>query len=216
VHPDGPPSKPIVDTAATGNFGHLNPNSKLVGNKTPDQNPITVAVANGEFVTSTHIAELLIPALPPSARVIRLFPGMTDILVSMGLMCDHGCTAIFYKLYCLILFQGKVILTGTRNKDTNYLWTLDLPTDEPDFLTALDPLTNQPEHKMCSARRAPSATPAERVIYGHATMFSPALSTLTMALDKKFLPNIPGLTKASLKAHPPMTVATAKGHLNQT
>ena len=216
MHPNGPPSKPILDTAATGNFGHLNPNSKLVGNKTPDLNPITVGVANGEFVTSTHIAELLIPALPPSARLIRLFPHMREILLSIGLLCDHGCTAHFYKHCCLIRYHGKIILTGTRNKATNCLWTLDRPATTPDFLTALEPHTNQPEQKMFSATRAPSAPPAERVIYGHATLFPPALSTLKTALAKKFLPNIPGLTKASLKAHPPLTVATAKGHLNQT
>ena len=132
-------------------------------------------------------AELLIPALPPSARLIRLFPQMRDILLSIGLLCDHGCTAIFYKLFCLILYQGKVILMGTRNKSTNYLWTLDLPTNNPYFLTALDPHTNQPKHQMNSATRAPSATPAERVIYGHATLFSPSLSTLEATLDKGFL-----------------------------
>ena len=127
---------------------------------------------------------------------------MRDILLSIGLLCDHGCTALFYKLFCLILYQGKVILTGTRNKSTNYLWTLDLPTNTPDFLTALNPHTNQPKHQMNSATRAPSATPAERVIYGHATMFSPTLSTLEAALDKGFLPHIPGLTKASHPSSP--------------
>ena len=215
MHPNGPPSTAIFDTAATGMFGDVDPDSTLVGNKSPDQQPITVAVANGEFITFTHTAKLLLPELPPSARLIRLFPHMTEILLSIGLLCDHGCTAHFYKHYCLIRYHGKIILTGTRNKSTNYLWTLDRPANTPDFLTALDPHTNQPEHKMCSATRDPSATPAERVIYGHATLFSPALGTLETALDKKLFPNIPGLTKASVKAHPPVTVATVKGHQNQ-
>ena len=36
------------------------------------------------------------------------------------------------------------------------------------------------------------------------------------ALDKGFLHNIPGLNKSSIRQHPPHTVATAKGHLDQT
>jgi hypothetical protein len=135
---------------------------------------------------------------------------MRDLLISIGQFCDHGYTAIFKEKYYLILYNHKVIMSGTCNHSTNYLWNLELHTQQPDFLTALDLHTNQPEvltAQINSTTRAPSATPAERVIYGHSTMFSPAISTLETALDKGFLPQIPGLTKASIKAHPPQTVA---------
>ena len=37
---------------------------------------------------------------------------------------------------------------------------------------------------------------------------------MKMALEKHFLPPFPGLTTKSLKAHPPRSEATAKGHLD--
>jgi hypothetical protein len=39
---------------------------------------------------------------------------------------------------------------------------------------------------------------------------------LKTAVEKGFLPNIPGLTKAALQKYLPHTVATAKGHLDQS
>ena len=100
---------------------------------------------------------------PPSARLIRLFPHMTEILLSIGLLCDHGCTAHFYKHYRLIRYHSIIILTGTRNKSTNYLWTLDRPANTPDLLTALEPHTNQPEQKMFSATQSPQCYPSRAI-----------------------------------------------------
>jgi hypothetical protein len=56
---------------------------------------------------------------------------------------------------------------------------------------------------------------AELVAYAHATLFSPALSTLEKALQKGYVRNFPGLTAKTLRRHPPRSVATAKGHLDQ-
>jgi hypothetical protein len=50
----------------------------------------------------------------------------------------------------------------------------------------------------------------------HTTLGSPIVSCLTTAHDKGFLPNISGLTKATLRKCPPHTVATAERHLDQT
>jgi membrane-associated phospholipid phosphatase len=60
-----------------------------------------------------------------------------------------------------------------------------------------------------------SATPQALVAFSHAALFSPALSTLTTALVKGFLPPMPGLTLATLCKYPPKSVATIKGPLDQ-
>ncbi len=60
------------------------------------------------------------------------------------------------------------------------------------------------------------ATPAELVAFAHATLFSPALSTLQTALHKDYLTNFPSLTELLLRKHPPQSVAMVKGHLDQT
>jgi hypothetical protein len=55
----------------------------------------------------------------------------------------------------------------------------------------------------------------ELVAYSHATLFSPALSTLEKALQCGYVRNFPGLSVKTLQRHPPRSVATAKGHLDQ-
>jgi hypothetical protein len=60
-----------------------------------------------------------------------------------------------------------------------------------------------------------TARPADVVAFHHAALFSPALSTLEVALQNGFLPPLPGLTLSALQRHPPQSSATIKGHLDQ-
>jgi hypothetical protein len=76
----------------------------------------------------------------------------------------------------------------------NLPWGTELPT----FLTAIG-----------------TARSADVVAFHHAALFSPALSNLELALQKGFLPPFPGLTLQALHRHPPHSVATIKGHLDQ-
>ena len=192
----------IADTGCTNHYGTIA--SPLILNKRPDPQPISVKMPNGQYITSTHIGELPIPNLPPSARTIRLFPSLTDILVSIGQLCDVGCVAIQNAHTCQIQYKGTVVLEGTRDCTTDYLWHF-----------SFEPPTQIPlEHKILNA--TPSATPAERVLYAHATLFSPVPQTLQTALSKGYIHNFPGLSLQALKQHPPHTPATAKGHLDQT
>jgi Reverse transcriptase (RNA-dependent DNA polymerase) len=62
---------------------------------------------------------------------------------------------------------------------------------------------------------AGSSKPADLVAFAHAALWSPALSTLEKALEKKYISNIPGLTQQLLRKYPPNSRATAKGHLDQ-
>ena len=64
----------------------------------PVLNEIIVLLPNGGHMTSTHIRSLNIPTLPPNACIQHMFPEMkTTGLVSIGQLCDHGCTATFSK-----------------------------------------------------------------------------------------------------------------------
>ena len=53
------------------------------------------------------------------------------------------------------------------------------------------------------------------VKFVHASMGSPALSTLLAAVRKGYLSSWPRLTSSLVDAHPPNTLATAQGHLTQ-
>jgi hypothetical protein len=70
------------------------------------------------------------------------------------------------------------------------------------------------EHASMTATR--SAVPAQLVAFSHATLFSPALSMLGIALNKGYLTNFPRLTAKTLHKYPPQSFPMVKGHLDQT
>jgi len=55
--------------------------------------------------------------------------------------------------------------------------------------------------------------PADLVAFHHTSLFSPSISTLEKALDKEYLPTLPGLTKTLLKKYQPDLEATTMGHI---
>ena len=149
-------------------------------------------------MTSTHIGYLPIPQLPKEARIAHLFPALQDTcLISLGLLCDHGCQAHFSSDTVVITHNQKIILHGKRDETTRGLWHLELPLPQ----LALHAVNH-------------SAKPHELVAFAHAALFSPANSTLLRALQKGYLPPFPGLSVKTLRKHPPKSDATVKGHLD--
>ena len=154
---------------------------------------------------STQEAELDLPNLPLAARKIHLLPELTaGHLISVGQFTDAGCSAHFYHDRCEILFQDKLVLYGHRN-GPNQLWLFDHE----------NPTGPQASGRANAVR--PTSLPAKSkskdiVAFHHASLGSPALSTLTKALDAGYLPGFPGLTPQTLRLHPPFSVAEIKGH----
>jgi hypothetical protein len=101
----------------------------------------------------------------------------------------------------------NLVLQGNRTPPG--LWIFQLPTNDSPVL----PNDNSMLPQMNSAIGAPKA--AALVVYSHAALFSPAISTLEQALKPGYIRNFPGLTAKTLQCHPPHSVATAKGHLDQ-
>jgi hypothetical protein len=166
--------------------------------------PITVSLANNSKMISSHEVELSLPNLPPSACTAHLFPALGDTsLISSGQLCDAGCLATFSSSHVDIALHGTTILSGTRSLATNRLWTVELP-QAPD-----SPLTTP------FASSLQTGTVPDLVAFAHAALFSPSLSTLSKALSKNYISNFPGLSQTLLSRHPPNSVDTAKGHLDQ-
>jgi hypothetical protein len=148
------------------------------------------------------MADLDIPDLPAAAQVAHLFPALGgQSLLSIGQLCDAGCEANFTARTVSILLGPKLILTSQRDPITR-LWTVNTVTPTP----------HDPEQALLVNH---TTKPAELVAFAHAALFSPALSMLQTALDKGFITHLPGLTPATLRPHPPQSVATIKGHLDQ-
>jgi hypothetical protein len=57
---------------------------------------ITAQLPDGGTIQSTHTCSLALPFLPAAAREAHIFPFLASgSLISIGLLCDHGCTALF-------------------------------------------------------------------------------------------------------------------------
>lgn len=177
----------------------------------PALQPIAVQLPNGSHIWSTHTATLNLPSLPLAARAAHIFPHMASAsLLSIGLLCDHGCTAIYTNTQVQILdSKQNIILTGSRSPITK-LWMVPLVTAD----TTSNTVMMETGHHTASTV-IHSQTQAELVRFYHAAVGSPAVSTLLSALHKGFI-NIPGLTAKAVRRNIPHTIATSKGHLDQT
>jgi hypothetical protein len=191
----------IADTGSTAHFGTID---APVINKRPTLNPIFIRNPNGDIMKSTHEAELDLPMLPPAARHIHIVPALaSSSLISMGQLCDAGCTIAFTATEVTVAVNDAIVLTGHRTPDTR-LWHFPLPTPAP-------------TPSLCHSAMASigSATPADLVAFAHAALFSPTLSTLHLALTKGYITHFPGLTPTLLRKYPPHSAATIKGHMDQ-
>ena len=92
-------------------------------------------------------------------------------------------------------------MTGTREPNSNGLWYIDKE------------IITEPAHALLSVNM--SADKADLVRFGHASFWSPAISTLEHALKAFYITNFPGLTYESLKNYPPQSQAMVMGHLDQ-
>jgi hypothetical protein len=128
--------------------------------------------------------------LNAQAQHVHVVPGLKgSFLLSIARLCDSGYEVLFHHNYMQILRHDQCILKGHRNP-TNKLWKIDLECP---------PI---PPIHQASGAAIGSPMAADLVAFAHATLFSPALSTLEKALDKGYLINFPGLTPQNLRRHP--------------
>jgi hypothetical protein len=194
-----PPQPLVADTGATDNYVSI---SCPVLNKRPTAHPIRISNPNGQVMTSTHEADLDLPTLRLAARRAHIVPDLHHCsLLSMGVLCDAGYTVEFDRTHMRVLDDGACVLTGTRYAPTG-MWHINVPT-----LPAPAP--------SAQANKLSGTTIKDSVAYAHATLFSPALSTLEHALNHNFLTNFPGLNVSTLRRYAPTSIPMDKGHLDQ-
>jgi len=101
-----------------------------------------------------------------------------------------------------IHLHDELLLKGHRSSTAPTLWTIPLQVPPPSTQLAATAVNT-------------STKPPDLVAFAHASLFSPALTTLAQALRKDYVVGFPGLTSPTLAKYPPMSMATAKGHLDQ-
>ena len=162
---------------------------------------------------STHTCDLLLTTFPPEARKAHIFPNSAaGALLSIGVMCDHGCTAHLDKNTITICRKGTIIMHGHR-QHPNDLWTIDSTCINQKLPT----MNHPPLHTACIATPCPHySTIAQHVAFLHGAMCFPALSTLCDALDEGFLTSLPEITSKLVRKYPPPSATMVQGHLDQT
>jgi hypothetical protein len=177
----GPPApKTISVMADTGSTAHFCTFELPVINKWPTLNPISIRNANGSIMHSTHDAELDMHMLPAAAKWVHIVPELATHMLSIGQLCDARCDVAFTAEEITIKYKGNTVLSGHRTCHTRW-WHFSMPSNLPSPKKVRSPT----EHASMTAIR--SARPAQLVVFAHATLFSPALSTLGLALNKGYL-----------------------------
>ncbi len=174
--------------------------------------PIVARLPNGERVCTTHTCTLDIPSLPPCACTSHIIPGLAShSLLFVVTMCNAGCTIIFTKIGCTIVYCSQTIVCGHKCTQTG-LWMIPLTPWSPTAPTALSAI-NPPSIAMAANINATSSA-AKYARYVHQLLCSPPAATLLhiLATSTK-LTTIPGLTPALIWSHLPRSTATNKGHM---
>ena len=203
-HPSPPTNNQtgIVDTGATRHFLQPTAPQKQYTTGAP---PIVVGIPNGKTMRSTQECELQLDQLPAQARTGHILPGLAHhSLISIGHLCDAGCTAEFNSNTVNVKKYGNILIHGWRAPPG--LWHL--------------PLTNHdntgPQTPTESHNAYTTTTKVERMQYLHAAAFSPVPATWIKAIQKGVFTSWTGLTAKAVAKHLPKAIATSKGHLDKT
>lgn len=140
------------------------------------QQPINCQMPNGNTMRSSHEADLDLPTtlLPPEALTTHIFLDLaTHSLISIGKICDTGCTTHFNAQNITITKDGSMVITGMWHN--NGLWYMD---------QVEVPITNiSQQWQANSAYSHNDSITTDWLAFLHAAIFSPVMSTLLQSDD---------------------------------
>ena len=120
------------DTGASHHYW-TNNNKSILKNLTKMKG-ISVQLPNSEIITSTEKGELpLSSLLSPQAKNAIVLPKLTSAnLISLGQLCDDGCSIVLDKNKMIAVKDNTIVLKGKRNKKDG-LW--DIPITKTSITT---------------------------------------------------------------------------------
>ena len=83
----------------------------------------TIQLPDSSTISATAVGCLPLPAsLTISATNTHVFDDLhSELLISLGQICDNDCVAILYKHKIQVIKESKVVMQGHRNPDDG-LW----------------------------------------------------------------------------------------------
>ena len=158
---------------------------------------LDIHLPNGNSISSTQsgILKTHSSLLPILAHV---FPDhlLQQSLISVADYCNQGCTATLTQNAIQIHHKDILVASGIKEPNAK-LWPIQL-TDHSGYINA----AVHHQHD------------AEFVQFVHASFGSPPISSFLKAIRAGYLGNYPRLTAAMVAKNPPVSMATAKGHLD--
>jgi hypothetical protein len=192
-----------VDTGSTNQLLRLSDASAVRQQSYLD--PITVKFPNGDTINSISSGTFHLPNLPTQLKAHIFAEKDLDMsLVSVAELCNAGCEATFTKDGFRVINNGKVVLSAPKSPSET-LWRVSMPNTS----------TELSDTTISSNAAISLRSDADFVLFAHASMGSPPVSTFLKATAKEYLRTWLRLTNKMVAKHPPHTIATAKGHLNQ-
>ena len=199
----------LIDTGASGHFLQ-NSHSSILQHLSPCEN-FSIRLPNGKIIPASHTGHLPFStdiALPSSATRAYVFPGLQISLISVGLLCDAGCRAVFTSSTAHVTKYDRTLLTGHRFGPG---WYLSATVFQPLLPQNLPP---PPHNFACTIFK--TTTNAERMAFYQLCLGSPSQSTLYRAVRAGYLHSFPNLTPSLVSKYFQLTPATAFGHLDRT
>ncbi len=194
-----------VDSGATGNYLTLADIHVLRDVQISNQvEQISVAVANGMLLRSTHHGFLDVPG--HGQMIAHIFPALKGSLLSVSQLVNIGLGVTYCNNFITAFDKdSKIVFQGDRDMNTG-LFMVDL---------RLLSTANSGISVNIAGQVVRLDTAADFVNFWHAAYGSPAVSTFLFAIDNNFI-RVPGLTSAKVRRNPPNSLATALGHLHAT
>ena len=180
----------ILDSGATDHYLQHNPNPAYPSSK--NYKSITVTLPNGATLKSTRDCTLPIRNMNKNAICGHVIPTLNKSLLLIGKLCDANYTAVFTNKDVKIctnpvqIPDDNVVFTGHRNF-SNGLYFADLNAKQTHLANKIDHL--------------PNATKKNAITFLYLAAFSPAISTLTTAIQKGFFKLWPGFTVEAIKKY---------------
>jgi hypothetical protein len=189
----------ILDSGCTSNFLSA---TAPCSDKQSVHLPLNVNMPNGTMIQSSHTCKLLLTDLPPQERQAHILPGLGhNSLISVGKLCDNGCSVTFTQEQVTVSRNGKCVMYGSRDPKSR-LWQVDL---KKRFET---------QQVQCNHAHD-NSNQKYLTNYLHTACFSLVKSTWIRAITNGNFTSWPGLTEHAVEKHLSKSTSTTKGHLNQ-
>jgi hypothetical protein len=142
--------------------------------------------------------------------------------MSVGQLCDAGCTATFTATeFTINDSNNNIVVSGVRCPHRK-LWIANLQplatantATQPPITTPLS-TTDIATQPFVPTQFSPNnCTLRQRIAFQHASLFSPTLDTWTKAIKAGYLASFPSFTSKQIRKHPPQLLATTCGHMDQ-